>query len=171
METLIWLWSFDKRWMFGIRCTKIYWWLIVLFQLCFLALSFDISSTGCEATIWMRGRYLISIALIISATLTATIVKVDKITQESSLSLSFPGISTLLFGILSLGWAGYIYLNFPANCNEEFKYFIGVEALLYFLSILPVLVALIWMVLVKTTVIILALAFPTLFLEAHIKSR
>mmetsp|Transcript_3035 Transcript_3035/g.2750 ORF Transcript_3035/g.2750 Transcript_3035/m.2750 type:complete len:120 (+) Transcript_3035:173-532(+) len=119
----------------------------------------------------MRGRYLISIALIISATLTATIVKVDKVTQESSLSLSFPGISTLLFGILSLGWAGYIYLNFPSNCNEEFKYFIDVEALLYFLSILPILVVLIGMVLVKTTVIILALGFPTLFLESHIKSQ
>mmetsp|Transcript_29281 Transcript_29281/g.29020 ORF Transcript_29281/g.29020 Transcript_29281/m.29020 type:complete len:131 (-) Transcript_29281:28-420(-) len=129
------------------------------------------SSTGCEVTIWIRGRYLISLAIIISATLTATIVKTDKVTQESSLSMSFPGLLTLLFGILSLGWAGFIYMYPPSNCEEDFTYFMNLETLLYFLTLLPILITVTGMVLIKIIVIILALAFPSLFFEARIKSR
>lgn len=129
------------------------------------------SYSNCEVTIWLRGRVLISLAIIISGSLTATIVKIDKVLQECSLSLSVPGFVTVCFGILSSCWAGFIYFNCPQECGEEFTYFMNLQTLMCVLSILPIVITSVGMVVVKILTLVLALTFPTLFIESRIKSR
>jgi hypothetical protein len=165
MELLIWLWSYDSRWLFGYYGGRLPWWIAGMIQAGILISTVYLAMTGCGMNYSLQARVIISMIIILSSVLVATAVKSHKVNPGRVYAVSAPGLVVLACGLVNLGMATYEYLWGLKICEQMLESQVNLQNAIYLVEgVYIVGIAVLWF-LIKIGCIVCAACMPRFYIR------
>lgn len=165
MEPLLWLWSFDDRWLFNLPFWRCYYLLNILLQVLLIFLAEKMLS-GRE--VWAYARMVVSVLLIILS-LWLAVRKEVKGGERWRRTYSLIGICFLILALISSGLSIVLFINdgSPFKIGDEYytdeKYYKDLQYTIYLVGIVPILLNGLLLFVTKILGVGLVLLWPKLF--------
>ena len=165
MEISSCLWSYDNRWMFELKFSKIGWILPSVFQFLILTTTIFMGFYSSDMKAWVGFRILVSLGLFLSCLILAVLH------ENQNKKKKFCGYFELFVGLLGiLNLALTLPLCFHQETERIFTSLADLQIFLYFAAVAPLFVTVLGYFFVKIGYLIMALICPMRFVKVKFRN-
>jgi hypothetical protein len=160
MEVLACLWSYDDRWMFELRFSKVAWLTSFFFQLLICLACFPMLFASQDFAVWLGFRVMLSLGSALACFLTFPLKSKASRSQGSLESF------VALLGLLNLMMTWL--LNSHSETSETFRFCAAFQVAAYWVALAPALVTVVGCVFVKGIFLLVALVAPRKLVKVRV---